>query len=507
MAVVTSGATLAETLDNGTNLLSLEVADGFGNTNTRFYGGPDDDDGDDCDDEPANTPYCVGVSPGDIEDDEDAGGVPAEYKFGVDHGNPTIEQDEAAACGNLLQGQAIGVDGDCVATQYADDRSGFDVNPIRTRIFREAVGLSNSQEAACAVGAWDDDDGCVITGTTGSFDFFADPYERGSLTEAYYNVDELRARDAAYNVSPDLTFRVIRDITAPVIFGVAHDGSLTSGGQETVSGGVFDNLDVNNAETYMVWDGQNLAIRQAITNIGQFGPPFQQNQTVQQAVTFVGSMQAGSAGAPMYTSNFAFRVTDQARNDTYTMSPPFGGPFGTFTARDFNDPAGRTGFYEASETFTTTEPELCWDTDSDGCGTQPSSGTIRFSVTGDGSDADGGGPLPNPFTRVVLLVNVDSDNDGTTIDSEGTGDVLWTSVGNPGAVSVTESAGGLDRTYAWSFSVTGAQLAQAAGRTTITDLAADPSNDIRIRVVGYAADGAAFTIADGSVLLINLTRD
>jgi hypothetical protein len=496
LATVTSGAALDETVDNGPsgNILSLTVMDGFGNSNTRFFAGvegADDDEPDYPNDDDAFedgvAPNPVeGASTGDMEDLDAAGDIPAFFHFGVDKGDPTIEHDTDAACGNLENMQVINFnvdgfgDGECVATEFSDELSGFDVDPVRTRIRREAPGVTGTD--TCALGVIDDDDNCDVTGTSGVFNFLTDAYTSGDLSEAFYFVDDLRARDAAFNESADLEFRVVYDITDPVIFGVQHDGTLTPGGQEQFSSGVFENLDADRAEFFLVWTGPALAIRQSVTTLDNtFGPPFTRQVSATSTSSFVGSLQVGTTNAPTSTDNGAFRVTDKARNSAYGTSPALP-PSPT---RNFTDGGPTVAIFADSEELDATEDDLCWDLDSsDGdCTGETTSTQLSFSVQGDGS-AEGDGPLANQFpSGVRFYVGLDIDNDGV-IDSEG-GNELWTLLGSA-SQTVTDDNVTDTRTYTYRHTATAAQIATAAGRT-------ESNNCVWVRAVGYGSAGTALS--------------
>jgi hypothetical protein len=270
---------------------------------------------------------------------------------------------------------------------------------------------------------------------------------------------------------------------------------------------VGDNLDLDRGEFFLVANTDLDAFRQSVTTLGTFGPGdgsigpagYTQQANLATTIPFVYSLQEGSAAAANLTTHAAFRVRDFGRNSAFAYSSPFP-PLVTPLPRNYAAGTPAVAITAGSENLTSTFNILCWDTDTNGCPTNTNtSAVVSFTLTGAGSAA-AGGPLQIPFTRVDILVALDEDNDGAPDVSAAplAGNVLWTVIG-PAGVSVTENVGATVRTYNWSRTVTAAELAAASGRTTITAaLPIDPLNNVRIRVIGYSADGGAFTLADGA---------
>jgi len=492
IAIVESPNDLDETQTNSEYVLAVQVWDLVGNETIRWWDGSGMG--------LANTAgnrTLVDTTPG--------------FRFGVDLTAPTI----ARVGGTLAQGDFIqnvlfpvaGPNGTIVASQYQDPQgavdsspSGFPLNPIHTRISREAPGVSGA--AACALGNFGGSPStCRIlgtvagqTGTAGSFDFAAGPYSNGALTDAYYRV-EYRAMDDAGNLSDWLDYRVVRDVVAPVVGGVSFPGNLTPAAQTTFQASVVDNLDLAKADGFLIFAGSQQALRQTTQSLGSFGPPFAQTGTAVSTIPFIYSLQVGSTNAPEASTHYSFRVWDQARNASDGFSTPFPAP--TTALRNFTAGGAGVGFNAGSEVLASSAGTVCWDTDGDGCPTNPSATTLTFSVTGAGSNA-AGGPLANPFTRLTFYVGLDENNDGVT-DTDSNGNFLSTSIGNA-SVFVTEDAPGLVRTYTWTMNATGALLGQSAGHFAA-------GLPVRVRAVGYAADGSAFTVEAGDIVLINLAVD
>jgi hypothetical protein len=359
------------------------------------------------------------------------------------------------------------------------------------------------------------------SGTTGNYDWTAGSYTTihpltGAVTTVttagdgtvlatspvgYYRV-EMDAVDAAGNSSAMTDIRLVRDFTPPTVGGVFFGAVLTPGQPAAFSAGVADDLEVNRGEGFLEVGASALAFRQSTTTVGTFGPGdgsigpagYTQQSTLSSTVTFVHSMQVGTAAAPTQTTRFAFRVSDFGRNSNTAFSGAFPPP--TVALRNYTAGAASIAITAGSETLTSTFGTLCWDTDADGCATTPNtSATLSFTVSGAGSSA-AGGPLQIPFSRVEYYVGLDENNDGA-VDLDPALNALWTSLGIAG-VSVTENVGATVRTYNWSRNATAAELSAAAGRTSIT-AGAPPiaANNVWIRVVGYSSDGNSFTVATG----------
>jgi hypothetical protein len=532
LTAVTTGANLAETVDNNQYYVRVSATDIGGNTRSRFNDG-------------TSTGLASPLSTANqtaIEADGDA-------RIGADHHNPflqllntlpgtlNVDQEVIGAVGPTGDGTAIQsqyidchgtvdpMTGVCTIDTFTSNPSGFPPNPVRTRVRREFPSITIA--AGCWVGDYDGDDNECNTlgtqsnqsGTTGNFDFTVGSYSwihpltgvttivttagdgtvLATLPVGYYR-NEMQAVDAAGNLSSSIDVRFVRDVTAPVVGGVSFPAVLTPAAQTTFSAGVADDLELNRGEGFLVFAGALDAFRQSTTQIGTFGPGdgsigpagYTQQASLSATVPFIYSLQAGTAAAPVQSTQFSFRTSDFGRNSSTAYSGMFPPP--TVALRNYTAGTPAQAITAGSETLTSTFALLCWDTDADGCATNQQSATVSFTVSGAGSSAVGG-PLAIPFTRVEFYVALDTNNDGIA-DVDPNGNVLWTSLGIAG-VSVTENVGATVRTYNWSRNVTGAELASAAGRTTNVDPPA-AANDIWLRVVGYSSDGAAFTVADGA---------
>lgn len=486
LETVQTGADLPEeTLDNSEYLLAVTVTDRLGNSQTRFFAGPELEIG--VDDEDDVEEHAEGISEGDFEDLVEDGDVPDEAFFGFDAGNPEIDLTDGSLDGGDAVGDPVdGYDGFVVETEFSDDLSGFAVDPIFMRVLYNTpgesevfIGLSRGRPEA----------------TSGTVDLTGEP-------EGYYDFVRIFAQDEAGNTSEELALEVIRDVTIPVVGGVSFDANLTPGSNETFQAGVFDNLDLNAAEFFLAFDGAGLAIRQSVDQMGEFGSDdFTRSETASSTISFIGTIQEGTAGAPVTASEGVFLVTDQAGNFDFAESTGVGGAvdFPDDYDGDFSD--GDASEAVAGESMASDETDLCWDTDTNGCDTNEETAQVSFSITGAGSDiADG--PLQNPFNRVVFYVGIDANNDGV-IDVDESGNQMYTTLGN-GSQAVTDD--GTTRTYTWRINVSGAQLAMAANRTTQEGVD-DPTDNVTIRAVGYNRDGAAFTVPDAEVVVIELERN
>jgi hypothetical protein len=537
MTAQTSATALAETLTNNVYFARATARDIAGNSRARFNNGTTAGLA-----SPLSTANMTALLA-----DTDA-------KLGADHhipfiglntatldangevigGGPAIYSDGTAAVASYIDchGTVDPVTQVCTIDTFTSNPSGFPPNPVKTRIRRYYPDLALA--ARCWVGNFGGTNPSCRTlgtqsnqsGTNGSYDWTVGTYSAihpltGAVTVynmagdgvtllntnpvGYYRV-EMQAVDAAgaNSVLKDVTF--VRDFMAPVVGGVLFPAVLTPGAQVTVQAGVADDLDLDRGEFFLVANTDLDAFRQSVTTLGTFGfgdetigpAGYTQQANLSTTIPFVYSLQEGTAAAPSATTHGSFRVRDFGHNSSFAYSSPFPPP--TVALRNYTAGAASVAITPNSENLTSTFNVLCWDTDTNGCPNNTNtSAVVSFTVQGAGSSA-AGGPLQIPFTRVDFLVAIDENNDGAP-DLSGAplpGNVLWTTLG-PAGVAVTENVGATIRTYNWSRTVTAAELAAAAGRQTITAAPPiDPLNNVRIRVIGYSADGAAFTLADGA---------
>jgi hypothetical protein len=513
MMVVEQGSDLEETFDRDFNnifqdgyFLNLTAMDVAGNERTRWFDGTDDGTSGSSSSLNALLTDPLG-------------------RFGVDLTDPSLEllngtrlDETGEVIGNgFAIGTGLPQDGTQVLASYLDEPgaagsspSGFPTNPVITRIERSFPGINAA--GRCWVGNLANNGTCRLlgtvtneSGTNGNFDFFAGTYSTvhpitgavdnenvGMVQPGYYTLD-MRVTDAGGNESGTITETFVYDVSAPTAGGVSFPSQVAPGGQVVFQAPVTDDNDLDRAEFFLVFAGQGEAFRQTVQQLGTFGPPHTLNETAVANFRFVHSLQEGTAdAAPSGPTQGLFHVFDFGRNMTAVNSAGVPTVSPATAPRDFTAGAASVAIMGASERLASTQGVLCWDTDSNGCPTNPASGTLTFSVDGAGSNA-AGGPLVNPFTRLEFMVGLDYNNDGVVDQSVGSN--LWTTLG-AGSVSVTEDNPGMTRTFTWTRNVTGDELAEAAGRSTNV-FPADATNDIHIRVVGYAADGSAFTVADG----------
>jgi hypothetical protein len=538
MTAQTSATALAETLNQNVYFARANARDIAGNSRGRFNNGT-----------------TAGLASPLSTANQTALLADADAKLGADHHAPFLGLNALTLDANgevIGGGLAIYSDGVAAVATYIDchgvvdpitqvctidtftsNPSGFPPNPVKTRIRRYFPDVPAA--ARCWVGNYGGNNPTCRTlgtqsnqsGTNGSFDFTVGSYSAinpltGVVTNytlagdgatllntnpvGYYRL-EMQAVDAAggNSVLKDVTF--VRDFTAPVVGGVLFPAILTPGAQVTVQAGVADDLDLDKGEFFLVANTDLDAFRQSVTTIGTFGfgdetigpAGYTQQANLSTTIPFVHSLQEGTANAPAATTHGSFRVRDFGHNNAFAYSSPFPPPI--VALRNYSAGVASVAITMNSENLTSTFNVLCWDTDTNGCPTNPNtSAVVSFTVSGAGSSVVGG-PLQIPFTRVDFLVAIDENNDGTPDLSTGAvpNNVLWTTLG-PAGVAVTENVGATVRTYNWSRTVTAAELASASGRTTITAAAPiDPLNNVRIRVIGYSSDGGAFTLADGPV--------
>jgi hypothetical protein len=535
MAAVTSGTAMAETLTNNVYYIRANTRDIAGNSRGRFRDGTT----------AGMASPLSATNLAAIQTDTDA-------RLGADHHDPFLGLTAAGALN--ATGEVIGAVGpfgdgtavipiinDCQGTvdpvtlvcnidTFTSNPSGFPPGPIKTRIRREYPALTVQQ--GCWVGNYSaNNNSCRTLGTvanqsgiTGTFDFFVGSYNTvtpgvgggpsapvttaadgtvlATIPVGYYR-GEFQVVDAAGGNSALTDVRFVRDFTAPVVGGVLFPAVLTPGAQTSFQAGVADDLDLDRGEFFLVAGTELDAFRQSSTTVGTFGPGdgsigpagYTQQANLSTTVPFVHSIQAGTAAPPSATTQGSFRVRDFGRNSNTAYSSPFPPP--TAALRNYTAGLPSVAVALNSEALTSTFAVLCWDTDTNGCPNNTNTSAIlSFTLSGAGSAAVGG-PLQIPFTRVDFLVALDENNDGAP-DVDPNGNVLWTVLG-PAGVSVTENVGATVRTYNWSRSATAAELASASGRTTITAAPpVDPLNNVRIRVIGYSADGGSFTLADGA---------
>ena len=518
MSVVTSPGSLTETFNNDVYYVNATFQDVFGaagqttNQRTRFY----------------DTSYDgTGTTSGNQTAIQAAG---SNARFGLDEADPCLSANGTNCDNNLLNGtrldadrEVIGVtgtptlaspgatpggvmDGTSFVSQLLDAQgaeggspSFFPTNPVITRVRRYQPSITTS--AGCHIGVISNN-ACQfagmtsgLSGTTGSFDFYADGQytqinpvtnavtivttDRGNVSldadlrtvpenTGYYLV-ELRAVDQAGNQSGLVTRRFVWDRTLPVVGGVSSAATVAAAGQTTFSLGVADELDLDRAELFLRWNGATLAVQQNTTQIGEFGEAaFSTSGTSSATVPYFHSLRV-AGGGEVPTTNSLFRVYDFGRNVAEAVGAV---PAVTNPPAEPND-ITTTSLYSNTAI-------VCWDTDGNGC-TNPTSATLTLQVTG---------PTSVPFTRVDFLVGIDGNNDGT-VDVDGAGNQLFAPIVSGAAVAVVTNVSTFTRT------VTVQQIV-AASRRTLIQAVPDASNNVHIRAIGYRLNGTAFTVAAGA---------
>jgi hypothetical protein len=398
-----------------------------------------------------------------------------------------------------------------------------------------------SEAARCWVGV-DDDGDCepagdgtdAESGTNGSFDFVG-PEARFSTVDArtgtvtnrttdggqfgpagttldmsaradggvgFFHV-EYTPIDGAGNEGPMMFRRFVRDVMAPITAGVIFPVSVAPAGSITVSSISQDDLALARAEAYLAFGGAaNLSFKQNEQSIMAFptgtaynaGFPYTTNFNPSATFIFTRALYVGAGDvAPDFATNIVFRIFDHGKNVAEAIS----------TGVPAVNPAPAAAPTILTSNLAGSVTNVCWDTDADGCGTNPNSVSLTFTVTSST-------PQAVPFNRVEFYVGRDVNNDGL-VDTDGAARPMFASLGIAGGSAV----GG---TFTWTRVVTGEQLATIAGRTSTPDGVPVAASAVAIRVVGYMPNGDAFTVNVGggpfctpagadAPCAINLVRD
>jgi preprotein translocase subunit YajC len=527
LTAITTAGTLTETFNNDVYYLQILVQDVFGaagstvNQRRRFYNA---------------TFEGTGTSNANITALQTAGN---NARWGLDEGDPCFSSDGVTCNNQLLDGtrldqdrEIIGVAGTLtiggggvmsgtqIVSQLLDLQgpeggtpSFFPQNPVITRLRQRAPNIGTT--AGCYIGLISNN-ACQFrggigpnSGLSGTYDFYTAQdagafyrlhhaisgqvfnvntdangtsldFDNRTVTESTgYWLLEQRVVDNAGNSSPLLTRTFVWDRTAPIVGGLSFGATVTAGGSATFSTVVSDELDLDKAEFFLVWAGAGLAVLQNTVTLGEFGPDaFTTAGSATSTSPFVHSLRVGAGGALIPTTGSLFRVFDFGKN----VAEGVGGVPAVSPAPapvEQNDITAASLYSSAAV--------LCWDTDGNGCPTNPTTTTLTFQVTG---------PTLVPFTRVDFLVGIDVNNDGV-IDTDAAGNQLWAPIAQGSAVSVVGNVSTFNR------QVTVQELVNASRRTFITIFPGDPANRIHIRAIGYRPNGTAFTVAAGAAACTN----
>jgi hypothetical protein len=339
--------------------------------------------------------------------------------------------------------------------------------------------------------------GAVTNRTTARDGTALDMTTRADGGVGFYNVQMVPV-DAAGNVGSLLFRRFVRDIVAPVTTAVVYPVMVAPAGQVTISTTSQDDLALWKADAYLAFPISMLSFQQSESVIMAFptsstynsGFPYPTSFSPSPTFSFTSGLFVGALDfVPEPATNFVFRIFDHGRNVVEASS----------SGVPAVNPAPGAAPTITSAALGGSTATVCWDTDGDGCPTNVASATFGLTVTPSVQQA--------PFTRVEFYVGRDANNDGV-VDTDAGGRQMYASLG-AGSPAVNLP------TFIWSRSLTGQQLAAAAGRSSS---AGGPSSALVIRAVGYFSNGQAFTVSMGAMnfctpfgpdaaCLINLSPD
>ena len=514
VSVVTAPSDLSETFDNSRYVLSATTSDLLGNEATYWSAGFDADDAA-CaagDDDPAPEEFvvpdhCTGIS--DNVNNREAVDANANYKFGVDLTAPTqrLAGEDYLVDGGVIRNQ--------VSTENTEGRirisdpvggsgsapSSFPASAVHTRITHESPAVRIALDA-CVVGSWSSSSrSCRIlgaasasvgVGTDGRHNFLDRVGSPG-----YYFI-EYAAMDNAGNTAEFTTLRGVLDVLPPAAV-VSFAPPVTAGEAKVFSVTAFDDLDLDRADGFLVFDDANIALQHASQVIGGFGAPYETNVTAQSQIRVTGSLQVGNTAANPATA-YAARVFDQAGNKSPDVTSALGAVAAADGAPGFGAYAGEAPALQVTPRGGTpgTTATLCWDVDGDGCPTNEATASLVFAIEGNAAVAEGPGldgdiattednvpavpAAPDPFARgsVMFYVSADGDNIGTN-------DVPWRILPGRGSLLSEVGTGG-ETDYTWDLDIDASDVAAAAGHTEIPDPAT-----VTIRAVGFNDQGEALT--------------
>ena len=547
VSAVATADDLAATFSNSAYVLNATVRDLLGNETTRWWAGFDaeadctpGDDATEMEIEAFEVPdHCVGIanSAGDRETVDATAG----FKFGVDLTAPTQEllgadDGDYLVDGGVIQNVASGTTVNEAFLVYRDALggsgsapSGFPTNPVHTRITLESPDLQTAR-AACLVGWHSSTRRCQVAGDASSS---VGPgsdgrYDFASGANGYYFL-EYAAMDNAGNTAEPTNLRGILD-TSPPAAVVSFAPPVESGEAKTFSISAFDNLDLQRADGYLLFneslgDGTRThAIQQTSQIIGGFGTPFEQNAAAPSQIVVTGTLNV--SGTMQAAEAYGVRVYDQGGNSidatssaTFGISVPTAASFTGFAVAD----AGLTSVDRRGSTTAVTT--LCWDVDDDGCGTTPTRSVLQLEATGpagtvavagvdannDGDFDDAGDTAPvaavpattaDPFTTGVRFYVRRSDAGATNNTLDGA--AAWMLLPANGTLIVTPATPNTDAaTFRWSAGVAVAELAAAAALPADAVAAAGTTVTVDVRAVGYDANGNAMTHTTAVAITVN----
>ena len=509
VSAVSTPNSLDESSNDRQYVLRAMVRDLLGNETVRWWAGADGTDG--LSDSGSRRRAV------DTTDD---------FKFGVDLTTPTqvlLDEDDGDYIGSLgvISNIAISVDTDetrrSVAIDYDDpgNGAGFDGSsvPVHSRIVRHAPEVTGL--ATCVVGFWySTGRACEILGHSGShqserggsageYDFLGDG-------DGYYSV-EYAVMDDAGNRADFVTAGGVIDEVAPSV-SVLAPANPEAGERTQFSAFVSDNLDLDQVDGFIVVGAD--AFQVTSESVGSPALPFEQSATSSGSIE---SLPVGIAAASV-TGFFAL-VTDQAGNRGYDQNTFAVGTPVDITVAQTPDAGERVVNY-ANPAVEVAYPNLCWDTDNDGCGDNTQTRTtVDFTLTAvelleleevDHDDDPATDPvmrpesagfagLVNPFERVVVYAQILAfDPVGGTVDNVWV--VLGEGRGRTPIDAVDDNDTNVDRRFTWRLTVRAEDLGMAAG---LTEVAGDTPAAIPVRVVGYTEDGNAVMTTPSAIMLTN----
>ena len=231
--------------------------------------------------------------------------------IGADFVAPTIVTVTGPAANSFFVSQAAMPD---FVFSVTDNASGFGAEPVVVRIVR----LDSANTAFCVIGTGT---GCTANDTILTFD------PTRALTNSGYYTITYQVKDQAGNLTTATTITYLLDQVAPTWSGGVSLPSVIAGATtNTFTATPADNLDLD--DVFGVVDYPTIDIRYPNQSLGDYGAPLQMGGTaigyaVANWMRCVNN-PADFATTTNLPTQIGLVVTDQAQNQTGTLSPLFG---------------------------------------------------------------------------------------------------------------------------------------------------------------------------------------